>query len=102
MESSSENSRGLVDQQLMLRKEIRHAPPEISGIMMIAMSDPSPVPQDGADSIPFDEDDGGSAHPAWDANDARRQLDPFAPPAEPCECYCLHCHRTFMSDQVWF
>jgi hypothetical protein len=28
--------------------------------------------------------------------------DPFAPPAEPCECYCLHCQRTFMSTGIWF
>lgn len=26
---------------------------------------------------------------------------PFAPPKEPCECYCLHCQRIFMSDQIW-
>jgi hypothetical protein len=35
-----------------------------------------------------------------DATDPRR--DPFAPPAEPCECYCLHCQRVFMSDLMWF
>jgi hypothetical protein len=40
--------------------------------------------------------------PAWDANDPRRSQDCFAPPQEPCECYCLHCGRTFMSDQIWF
>lgn len=28
--------------------------------------------------------------------------DCFGPPEVPCECYCLHCHRTFMSDQIWF
>jgi hypothetical protein len=28
--------------------------------------------------------------------------DPMAPPKEPCECWCLHCGRTFMSDQMWF
>lgn len=28
--------------------------------------------------------------------------DCFAPPEEPCECYCLHCGRTFMSDRMWF
>jgi len=37
----------------------------------------------------------------WDANDPRRRNDPFAPPTEPCECYCLHCQRTFMSDEIW-
>jgi len=40
--------------------------------------------------------------PRWDANDPRRQHDQMAPPAEPCECYCLHCGRVFMSDQIWF
>jgi hypothetical protein len=38
----------------------------------------------------------------WDANDARGREDCFAPPAEPCECYCLHCQRVFMSDRMWF
>ena len=42
------------------------------------------------------------ARPSWDANDERRQKDCFAPPQESCECYCLHCRRTFMSDQIWF
>src|SRR5687768_9906881 len=40
--------------------------------------------------------------PAWDADDERRQHDQMAPPKVPCECYCLHCHRTFMSDAMWF
>ena len=26
----------------------------------------------------------------------------MAPPKDPCECYCLHCRRTFSSDQMWF
>jgi hypothetical protein len=34
--------------------------------------------------------------------DDHRQSDCFAPPAEPCECYCLHCNRIFMSDGIWF
>ncbi len=38
----------------------------------------------------------------WDANDERRRKDTFAPPAKLCECWCLHCRRTFMSDQIWF
>lgn len=38
----------------------------------------------------------------WDRDDARRQGDPMAPPSEPCECHCLHCHRTFVSDAIWF
>jgi hypothetical protein len=28
--------------------------------------------------------------------------DPMGPPAEPCECFCLHCRRVFMSDMMWF
>jgi hypothetical protein len=28
--------------------------------------------------------------------------DCFGPPESPCECYCLHCGRVFMSDGMWF
>jgi hypothetical protein len=28
--------------------------------------------------------------------------DPMAPPRDPCECYCLHCQRVFMSSDMWF
>jgi hypothetical protein len=28
--------------------------------------------------------------------------DSFAPPEEPCECHCLHCGRTFMSNLMWY
>src|SRR5437667_7719451 len=28
--------------------------------------------------------------------------DPMAPPRDPCECWCLHCERTFMSSEMWF
>ena len=44
----------------------------------------------------------GSEAEAWDAHDPRRQHDPMAPPLEPCECWCMHCNRTFMSDRIWF
>jgi len=37
-----------------------------------------------------------------DVSDFDPRTDPMAPPAEPCECYCLHCGRTFMSDGMWF
>jgi hypothetical protein len=37
-----------------------------------------------------------------DVSDFDPRTDPMAPPAEPCECYCLHCGRTFMSDLMWF
>src|SRR5947208_1077533 len=49
-----------------------------------------------------DDDDEGDRAPEWDADDPRRQQDPFAPPAKPCECWCLHCRRTFMSTGIWF
>jgi hypothetical protein len=48
-----------------------------------------------------DLDDADQRELAWDANDERRRKDCFAPPEEPCECYCLHCGRTFMSDRIW-
>ena len=41
----------------------------------------------------------------WDANDTGQREDPkdhFAPPPVPCECWCMHCRRVFMSDQIWF
>ena len=47
-----------------------------------------PPPQRPADDMPSGPDEKSS--------------DCFAPPKEPCECYCLHCHRVFMSDQIWF
>src|SRR5215212_7679159 len=66
---------------------------------------PYPLGSDEADPIPYipemcepDPD----LTDAWDAADPRRQKDQMAPPAEPCECYCLHCGRVFMSDQMWF
>ena len=58
--------------------------------------------EDALDAIPFDEGIDHDDEPAWDAGDPRRRHDQFAPPADPCECYCLHCQRTFMSDQIWF
>ena len=36
------------------------------------------------------------------AGDEQEKRDPFGPPEVPCECFCLHCRRTFMSDQIWF
>jgi hypothetical protein len=57
------------------------------------------------DDIPFDDpaaDDDDDLRERWDADDERRQEDCFAPPKDPVECYCLHCQRTFMSDQMWF
>jgi hypothetical protein len=37
-----------------------------------------------------------------DENAPEPKKDHFAPPAEPCECHCLHCGRTFMSNEIWF
>src|SRR5438309_11027126 len=51
---------------------------------------PSPQPPH-----PEPESD-GTNDPAAD------ERDPFGPPEEPCECYCLHCNRVFMSDGMWF
>src|SRR5690242_13634923 len=63
-------------------------------------------PEAAGDAAYTDDDsagaDGAHARPAGAADDARRQKDCFAPPQEPCECYCLHCRRTYMSDQIWF
>ena len=61
--------------------------------MIIGMR--SQFPHGDRDSDPAEEE-------AWDAHDPRRQKDPYAPPAEPCECVCHHCRRTFLSDQMWF
>jgi hypothetical protein len=35
-------------------------------------------------------------------DDADAHDDPMAPPKEPCECWCMHCRRTFMSSEMWF
>jgi len=52
------------------------------------------------DDIPFDEDvsDEDPFHP----EDRVDPDDQMSPPKVPCECYCLHCNRTFMSDGIWF
>jgi hypothetical protein len=63
------------------------------------VSDQDPVPLESG-PIPFG--DGQDPRQRWDADDPRRQKDCFAPPMESCECFCLHCQRTFMSDGIWF
>lgn len=55
----------------------------------------------GQDPAPERAEEQFEEHERWDANDPRRQHDQMAPPQEPCESYCLHCGRTFMSDQMW-
>jgi hypothetical protein len=47
-----------------------------------------------------DQREGGGRAP-WDAHDQRRRNDQMAPPEAACECFCLHCRRTFMSDRMW-
>ena len=56
------------------------------------------------DAPTFDGDDidSGPLPPQWDDDDPRRQLDPMAPPAEPCECHCIECGRRFPSAAIWF
>lgn len=68
---------------------------------------------DGEDYADVDASGGGatprpeelSPHPLeYEArsSDEERESDPFGPPRIACECYCLHCRRTFMSDEIWF
>lgn len=57
---------------------------------------------DAQDHDPDSTADSSEDAPRWDANDPRRQHDQMAPPAEPCECYCLHCGRVFGSELIWF
>ena len=38
------------------------------------------------------------------ADEGFERVDPsycFSPPAEPCQCWCMHCHRTFSSSRIW-
>jgi len=53
------------------------------------MSEPAPSAPDPVSPKPDEE--------RFDPHD-----DPMAPPEVACECFCLHCRRTFMSDGMWF
>jgi hypothetical protein len=55
-------------------------------------------------AMPADEPDDATARDDADADDpiADDRDDPMAPPTEPCECWCMHCRRVFMSTGVWF
>ena len=68
--------------------------------------EPAPPHDEPVETAPGSDYDGDSSPdssaPAWDADDPRRRRDQFAPPQEPCECWCMHCRRTFMSDGIWF
>jgi hypothetical protein len=63
---------------------------------------------DPADDIPFGDATGADDRAAdgYDEGDRPEdRVDPadmMSPPKVPCECYCLHCNRTFMSDAIWF
>jgi hypothetical protein len=52
------------------------------------------------DSDPSSKGDERAERESHEDDDPRR--DAMAPPEVPCECWCLHCGRTFMSDQMWF
>ena len=44
-----------------------------------------------------------AAEAAADANASpAAAADPFRPPAEPCECFCMHCERVVDSAGMWF
>jgi hypothetical protein len=58
-----------------------------------------PAGQDDDNDIPFD-DPGGEEDP-FPREDRVDPKDMMSPPKVPCECYCLHCQRTFMSDGIW-
>jgi hypothetical protein len=60
-----------------------------------------PPPEPDPDQIEAEDGDAAAAAAA-DAETDAPQRDAFAPPDEPCECYCLHCNRVFMSDGIWF
>src|SRR5581483_12298027 len=64
-------------------------PPGGGGSYAIMSGDSTPGSERPDDSAPSDK-----------SRDPRR--DPMAPPEEPCECFCLHCRRIFMSDKMWF
>jgi len=63
---------------------------------------------DGDDDVPFgDAADAAEGSEEYEEDPFRPEdrVDPsdqMSPPKVPCECYCLHCNRTFMSDGIWF
>jgi hypothetical protein len=46
--------------------------------------------------------DRAASRETCEPRDERVHDDPFGPPRIDCECYCLHCRRTFMSSEIWF
>ena len=67
--------------------------------------DDPPAPRARPDAADSDSDPDAPADPSSepvDPRDARVNDDPFGPPRIPCQCYCLHCRRTFMSSEIWF
>ena len=54
---------------------------------------------------PTDNDADAEADDYPEGDRPEDRVDPddrMSPPKVPCECYCLHCERTFMSDGIWF
>jgi hypothetical protein len=72
-------------------------PPRESAAPHEEWDEPGSAPGPEAEADPGADSDSGKS-----ADGCRRRDDCFAPPAEPCECWCLHCRRVFMSDQIWF
>ena len=60
--------------------------------------DEDPGPEQQRHVAPREHD--GLARGDDDPDDDRD--DPMGPPREPCECWCMHCRRTFMSNEMWF
>jgi hypothetical protein len=54
---------------------------------------PDPAGGDAPDAEPQQSSNGWASSVPDDA---------MSPPAEPCECWCMHCRRTFMSTDMWF
>lgn len=58
-----------------------------------------------SDDIPFGDDADGFPDEYHDPFRPEDRVDPndmMSPPKVACECYCLHCQRTFMSEGIWF
>ena len=64
--------------------------------------EPDPPDSDHADNDVARDGDGQREFERVSRDGDPDGRDCFAPPKEPCECYCLHCQRTFMSDGIWF
>ena len=67
-----------------------------------------PTRRDGDDDLPRGQEadaaegSGEGDEDPFRPEDRVNPDDMMSPPKVPCECYCLHCNRTFMSDGIWF